>query len=137
MRSLLYLGAGALLSLSWFTFADGLLMAKQIGVPYNFLMWLPSIMILCGMFVLRFVDAKVIAEADALMEDGNAPREKTFFFVGALLIVGGFAVALWKAIDPYAETSSSWPGVSLVIQSVLLALCSGLLFLVEVQRNED
>ncbi|RNF20660.1 uncharacterized protein Tco025E_03677 [Trypanosoma conorhini] len=137
MRRVLFFSAGALFSLSCFAFADGFITAKRIGVPYNFLMWLPAIMIISGMLLLRITDAKAVIDADASFEEIGVPREKVLFFLGALLTFGGFAVSLWKAIDPYSNASVAWPGVFLVAQSVLLALCSGFLFFVRLQTEEE
>ncbi|ORC87064.1 uncharacterized protein TM35_000242140 [Trypanosoma theileri] len=134
---MLHFAAGAIFSLSCFAFVDGCITAKQIGVPFNFLMWLPSIMIFCGMFVLSFVDAKVIADVDYSFEDSNTQRAKIFFFIAALLMLGGLAVALWKAIEPYSQVNNSWPGVSLVIQGVLLMVCSGIFFYARLKNEGD
>ncbi|KAH9600298.1 Uncharacterized protein family UPF0220 [Trypanosoma melophagium] len=137
MYSMIHFSAGILFSLSCFIFLDGYITAREMGVPYNFLMWLPSIMIFSGMFLLSFVDAKVIAGGDYSFEDGNTQRAKVFFFIAVLLMLGGLAIAFWKAIDPYSKVNNSWPGVSLVIQGVLLMVCSGVFFYAKLERDGD
>ncbi|KAF8275682.1 putative Uncharacterized protein family (UPF0220) [Trypanosoma cruzi] len=137
MRQIFLFFAGALFSLSCFAFADGFIIAKRMGVPYNFLMWLPAIMVIVGMFLFRVTNATVLVDADNLLDDKGSRREKVLFFIGALLTVGGCAVALWKAIDPYSNLDDAWPGVFLVVQSLLLTLCSGILFFVRLQREDD
>ncbi|RNF02810.1 hypothetical protein TraAM80_06162 [Trypanosoma rangeli] len=137
MRRILFLSAGALFSLSCFTFADGFIAARRIGLPYNFLMWLPAIMIVTGMLIFRITDAKAVIGTDNFLDDVRVPREKVLFFIGACLTVGGFAVSLWKAVDPYSNASEATPGVLLVAQSVFLALCSGILFSVRVLTEDD
>ncbi|CCD12386.1 hypothetical protein, unlikely [Trypanosoma congolense IL3000] len=128
MRLLLQFAAGALFSVSLFVFADGLIMAKRTNLPYNFLMWLPLILMFCGMFILCYVDVRTISSRYELLDDSSAVRDKAFFFTSVLFMLSGFAVSLWKAIDPYANNGDLWPGASLVIQSILLMASSALIF---------
>ncbi|KAG8341555.1 hypothetical protein TRVL_07615 [Trypanosoma vivax] len=137
MRVFLQLGAGALFSLSIFVFIDGLVVAKKSENPFNFMMWLPFISMCCGMFVLNFVDAKNIVNNDWPASDSELSRDKLFFFVAAILMLCGFTIALWKAIDPYSKSSNSWAGVSLVIQSIFLLSCSSLLFYYRIQDEDE
>ncbi|EAN79838.1 Uncharacterized protein family (UPF0220), putative [Trypanosoma equiperdum] len=134
MRALYQFVAGALFSASLFVFADGLIVATQNALPYNFLMWLPSLLMFCGMFVLCYVDAGAISNRYDLMGDGDSSRDRVFFFASVLFMVSGFAVSLWKAIDPYTNAGVPWPGASLVIQSALLIASFALLFW---QKTQD
>lgn len=140
-QSTFYIAAGALFSSAWFVFFDGMIIAKSIGKPYQFLMWLPCLLSLCGSFAMGLANPQhIFTDGDDMIafdDSVEEQRSKVFFFIGSLLLLGGLTISVWRMIDPYSNSGDSWPGVAIVLQNTLLAAFAGVLLLARSKRESE
>lgn len=137
----LYVAAGALFSIAWFFFFDGLTFASRYDLPYTFPMWLPGILCLVGTIVFLFADPKdVQGEEDFLggmTDESKQNRAKVTFFLGAVFCLAGLSVGIWKITDTYNNSGTSWPGIALLLQCLSLIGVNGLAIAARAQRSDD
>lgn len=121
--------AGATSSCAMFLFFDGMLSAKASGYKYNFLMWIPQLLSFCGIFLMTFVDSNLImAQSSDDVDEKDEMKAKSLFFFGAVFLVGSLFAAMLRLSDMIGENRDPWPGVSLVLQSLLFIGCTALIF---------
>lgn len=121
--------AGALFAASVFVFADGCIDARKSPHRYDFSMWLPQITGICAVFLLLFVNPQLVADGHSEYgEASDVQKAKSLFFMGVLLCFASVGTALWKLIDCYSSAPSAWPGVALVVQSLLIVACNAVMF---------
>lgn len=136
-----YVGAGAAFSCAWFAFFDGLTIASRDGLPYEFQMWLPGILCLMATVVFMFADPKDIQGEEDFMggmtDETKQNRAKIIFFMASVLCLAGLSVAIWKLSDTYPNAGTSWPGVALLLQSLLMLIMNGLILAGRAQSNDD
>ncbi|KPA85221.1 hypothetical protein ABB37_01579 [Leptomonas pyrrhocoris] len=128
-RTFLIVASGALMGTALLVLADGAVMASRASLPYNFLMWLPFLTALMGTFVLLFVNPAHILNPDSDVDDEDAVKKgKSMFFVGTLLLFASICLSVWKAVDPYGNSKTTWPGAALPIVSLIVLLMNVTLF---------
>lgn len=71
------------------------------------------------------------------MDDEDAVKKaKSTFFVGVLLLFASICLSVWKAVDPYGNSSATWAGVALPVASLILLLMNVTLFSARARRDE-
>ncbi|KPI87873.1 hypothetical protein ABL78_3030 [Leptomonas seymouri] len=136
-RAVLVVSSGALMGTALLILADGAVMASRVNLPYQFLMWLPTLTALMGTFVLFFVNPAHILNPNSDEDDEDAIKNgKSMFFLGTLLLFASICLSVWKAIDPYGNHKASWPGAALPIASLIILLMNVAMFSARVQRDE-
>ncbi|KAK7198178.1 hypothetical protein NESM_000774500 [Novymonas esmeraldas] len=137
-RSVTIVFAGVLFGSAMLVFADGAVMASTAQLPYNFLMWLPTLVALLGSFVLLLVKPAHILNADSDADDDDGvKKEKSLFFLATLLLFASICLSVWKTVDPYGNEGVAWPGVALLVHTLLLLLMNCTLFFARVQHDGD
>lgn len=135
-----YVGAGALFSVAWFIFFDGMTFASRYDLPYEFAMWLPGILGVLAMVVFLFADPKDIqGEEDfmgGMVDEAKQNRAKIIFFLGAVFCLAGLSVGIWKITDTYNNSGTSWPGVALLLQTISLIGVNGLMIAGRAQKED-
>ncbi|CAJ1028962.1 Uncharacterised protein family (UPF0220), putative [Leishmania lindenbergi] len=137
-RSTIIVASGAIFMSALLVFVDGAVMASRVEIPYSFLMWLPTLCALLGSFVLLLVKPMYIVGTDTDMDDDDnvIKKDKSMFFLGAFLLFTSIFLSVWKAVDPYGNKGVAWPGVALLVHSVLLLLMNCALFIARMQYDE-
>jgi peptidoglycan biosynthesis protein MviN/MurJ (putative lipid II flippase) len=108
---------GAFLAGGWWAFVDGAVFGPDVGFPMVHL--LPAIGITLSMVLLNFVTVNQLVEAD-----NAAIKVWVFFWLTlACVCIGG---AVWITAREY-PAGENWPGVSIIIQTVLVFF-AGILF---------
>ena len=125
--------AGVFFALSWFLFADGLIFARDDGVPYVFLMWLPGILCMVSLVLILLVNPdKIAGSGDDYFSTGFSDAEeqkaKILFFLASFVAVSGISIAIWKMSDTYNTAGATYPGVALLLQCVSMIIAMALLF---------
>lgn len=130
--------AGATTSCAMFVFFDGMLSAKASGYSYNFLMWIPQLLSFCGIFLMVFVDAKLImTRSSDDVDEKDEMKAKSLFFFGAVFLVGSLFAAMLRLSDMIGEDRDPWPGISLVLQSILFIVCTILIFGIKTAPEDE
>ncbi|AYU80379.1 Uncharacterised protein family (UPF0220) [Leishmania donovani] len=138
-RSTIIIASGGVFGCALLVFMDGAVMASKAKLPYNFLMWLPTLVALLGTFVLSLVKPVYILGTDSDLDDDDdgIKKAKSMFFVGALLLFTSICLSIWKTVDPYGNKGVAWPGAALLVHSLLLMLMNYALFIARAQYDED
>ncbi|GET90135.1 hypothetical protein, conserved [Leishmania tarentolae] len=136
-RSTLIIASGAVFGCALLVFMDGAVTASKAKLPYNFLMWLPTLIALLGTFALLLVNPVHILGIDNDMDDDDSIKKtKSIFFLGALLLFTSICLSIWKTVDPYGNKGLVWPGVALLVHSLLLMLMNCSLFIARVRYDD-
>ncbi|KAJ2357244.1 Vacuolar protein sorting-associated protein 68 [Coemansia erecta] len=133
--------SGALFTLGWWFFIDGLVMARTTDaeVKFGFEDWIPGLLCTLGMMITNSIDLSLLRE-DSFGYGGSglAGKAKLTLFIGIALIAGGLAgsvtILTIKYLVPQVDASVLYIGFSNVIQTVLILLSSIMLWLV---HNSD
>eukprot|EP00796_Vickermania_ingenoplastis_P004713 gene4713-3405_t len=129
--------AGCFTAAAMIVFMDGLIVAKRSNIPYNFPMWLPQVLSMCGIFLMLFVETEYIVSQDREGDENEEIKAKCLFFFGCAFLFGSLFTSMWKLSDTYAETPNAWPGIALVVQSLLFLCCSITVFAIKRQNLDD
>ncbi|KAG5500540.1 hypothetical protein JKF63_03634 [Porcisia hertigi] len=138
-RSGIVIASGAFFGSALLVFADGAVMASRVNLPYNFLMYLPTLVALLGSFALLLVKPVYILGADVDLDDDDytIKQNKSVFLLGTLLLFTSILLSVWKLMDPYENKRVAWPGVALFLHSILLLFMNCGLFFARAQYDEN
>ncbi|KAJ2804444.1 Vacuolar protein sorting-associated protein 68 [Coemansia guatemalensis] len=130
--------SGALFTLGWWFFVDGLVMARtteDFPVKFGFEDWLPGLLCTLGMIITNSIDLSLLRE-DSFGYGGSglAGKAKLTLFIGIALLAGGVAGSITiltiKYIVPQVDASVLYIGFTNVIQTGAILLSSIALWLV-------
>lgn len=125
------IAAGMAFAVALFLIIDGFVFARRALSPYNFFMWLPTLMSLCAMFTFLFVRPEHMLRANSQDRDAEDEydeiRIKSMIFVGTALFFGALAISVWKLTTPYIDVEAPWPGVALILHVLVLMIGNGFL----------
>ncbi|KAJ9459559.1 Transmembrane protein 50-like protein [Diplonema papillatum] len=117
--------AGVLFSVGWWWFIDGLIIANQGDHHFTFVTWIPGLLSTLGLIGVNMLNPADLRE-DGLGGDDEVTRAKVFFFISWLFIFGGLVAAVWICLSDYSQesTSSNYPGVAIIMQTVVITFAS-------------
>ncbi|KAJ2776493.1 Vacuolar protein sorting-associated protein 68 [Coemansia javaensis] len=134
--------AGALFTIGWWFFIDGLVMARTRAdspVKFGFEDWIPGVLCTLGMMITTSIDLSLLRE-DGFGYGGSslAGKAKLTLFIGIALLAGGLAgsvtILTIKYIVPQVDAAVLYIGFTNVIQTAAILLSSIALWLV---HNSD
>ncbi|KAJ1949003.1 Vacuolar protein sorting-associated protein 68 [Linderina macrospora] len=130
--------SGALFTLGWWFFIDGLVTARtttDFPVSFGFEDWIPGILCTLGMVITNSIDLALLRDDGfGYGSSGLAGKAKLTLFIGIALLAGGvagsIAILAIKYIVPQVDGSVMYIGFTNVIQTVSVLLASIVLWFV-------
>ncbi|KAJ1679347.1 Vacuolar protein sorting-associated protein 68 [Spiromyces aspiralis] len=131
--------SGALFTLGWWFFIDGLVSAKtheNFGANLGFEDWLPGLISTFGMIIVNSIDLSLLNQEDGFgYEDSNSSvKAKATLFFGIALVAGGlagsFAILVIKYTMAHLDPLSVYTGVSNVLQTICITVSTLVLLFV-------
>ena len=107
---------GLLLAGGWWVFIDGQL---HLQVPFPGLHIIPPLMVTLAAVMIQFVsvtDVKLVAV-------------KVWLFIWLTTLCICIGTAIWMTIRDYPDPTQNYPGVSMIIQTILVSFAALLLFI--------
>ncbi|KAJ2005174.1 Vacuolar protein sorting-associated protein 68 [Coemansia thaxteri] len=136
--------AGALFTLGWWVFIDGLVMSRtsNASVKFGFEDWIPGILCTLGMVITNSIDLTLLRDDGfGYSGSGLAGKAKLTLFIGIALLAGGvagsIAILTIKYIVPQVDASVLYIGFTNVVQSVCLLLASIVLWFVHNSEQDN
>lgn len=70
-------------------------------------------------------------------DDMDEIKAKSLFFCGSACLIGSLFVSMLKLSDTYIDSADCYPGIALVIQSLLFIFCNFCFFAIKAMRVDD
>ncbi|KAJ1720547.1 Vacuolar protein sorting-associated protein 68 [Coemansia erecta] len=137
--------SGALFTLGWWFFIDGLVLARTTESPVHvgFEDWLPGILCTLGMIITNSIDLQLLRDSDGFgyASSSLAGKAKLTLFIGIALLAGGVAGSITilaiKYIVPEVEPQVLYIGFTNVIQTMSVLLASVILWFVHNSEHDN
>ncbi|KAJ2744793.1 Vacuolar protein sorting-associated protein 68 [Coemansia sp. BCRC 34301] len=137
--------SGALFTLGWWVFIDGLVMSRTIAdspVKFGFEDWIPGLLCTLGMIITNSIDLTLLRDDGfGYSSGGLAGKAKLTLFIGIALLAGGVAgsvaILAIKYIVPQVDASVMYIGFTNVIQTLSLLLASIVLWFVHNSEHDN
>ncbi|KAL6077661.1 hypothetical protein QOT17_002129 [Balamuthia mandrillaris] len=132
--------AGILFAIGWALWLDAALISNRLegyhAPPWWF--YLPGPFATVILLLMNMVSLNDLRPSSLLSSEVSG-RVKVWLFFVAFLVFGCLTMALWMSIDEYKgyTDKSVWPGVALVLQSVIILISSLLLMVARAQNEEE
>ncbi|KAI8318387.1 UPF0220-domain-containing protein [Martensiomyces pterosporus] len=137
--------SGALFTLGWWFFVDGLVTARtteEFPVKFGFEDWIPGILCTLGMLITNSIDLSLLRDDGfGYGSSGLAGKAKLTLFIGIALLAGGvagsIAILAIKYIVPQVDASVMYIGFTNVIQTSSILLSSIVLWFVHNSEGDN
>lgn len=138
-------GAGALFSLSFYTFLDSAIWSKSplngSDVHVKFVDWLPLLFSSLGMLIINSVEkARLADDSWSYSGGGVAWKARVVLFLGFASLAGGMAGGVTVFVLKYVVPGVGWPmmgmGVENVVANALVGLSSVVLWVSQNMEDE-
>ncbi|KAJ2814108.1 Vacuolar protein sorting-associated protein 68 [Coemansia furcata] len=135
--------SGALFTLGWWVFIDGLVMSRSTTeVNFGFEDWLPGLLCTLGMIITNSIDLSLLRDDGfGYASGGLAGKAKLTLFIGIALLAGGVAgsvaILAIKYIVPQVDAHVLYIGVTNVVQTLCLLMASVVLWFVHNSEHDN
>lgn len=129
--------AGSLVAISWTILIDGIIASNRDGGPAFMWFWaLPAIFATVTAVLMNLVTSAQLSSSGGIFDDSSSTKVRVWFFLtltGSLLCLGG---ALWILIENYTGKAAAWPGVALLLQTIIVTAAGLVFFFARGGRSE-
>jgi len=120
--------SGIMFGVGWLILVDGnvyenLVIHKQ---RIEFWYYVPGIIATVALFMTNIVNLEALNPYSWLFEDGVSTRIRAWLFLSFVLNFGAITASIWLLVAKF-HTDDQWPGIAMVLQSVILFISSLLL----------
>ncbi|CEP02404.1 Transmembrane protein 50A [Plasmodiophora brassicae] len=116
------MGAGALCGLAWWLFIDGASYAARIGAPILWYYTLPGILVTFAAIIMIGIDWESLR--GNVFGGPEVSQARFWFLVSVAIFTGSLVFAVVILVNKYSGPDNanvdSWPGVSILLQTILI-----------------